>query len=293
LSPNTSPLSDYPQLGEYWRARFGTRVRRISIDAGLGCPNRKTGGCVFCSPVTFAPSSGDDRSVTRQVQEAIAGLKARGETLFAAYFQPGTNTYGDVRALAALWDEATAFEEVVALCVGTRPDCVGDEVLTRLAGYGEKLDLWLELGLQSANDATLEFLGRGHTAADFTDAVKRAHKLGIKVCAHIILGLPGETVEDEARTAGLLSKLGVEGIKLHQLEVVADTPLAKLWREGRVATLTENEYAERAVGFIHRLPTRTVLHRMAGNTLSGHYPLAPDFNRRRVLNAIRTALGKQ
>ena len=108
MTPDGNRLSDYPQLGEYWRARFGTRVRRISIDAGLGCPNRETGGCVFCSPVTFAPSSGDDRSVTQQVKEAMEALMPRGDKLFAAYFQPGTNTYGDVDTLAALWDEATA-----------------------------------------------------------------------------------------------------------------------------------------------------------------------------------------
>jgi radical SAM protein (TIGR01212 family) len=286
-------LSPYPQLGEYWRAHFGTRVRRISIDAGLGCPNRETGGCIFCSPVTFAPSSGATGTVTRQITDAMEGLKPRGDKLFAAYFQPGTNTFGDPEMLASLWEEATAFEEVVALCVGTRPDCVGNEVLERLAPYKDKHDLWLELGLQTANNRTLEYLGRGHTAEDFTDATKRAHRLGIKVCAHVILGLPGETREDEARTAGLMSELGVEGVKLHQLEVVGNTHIEKLWREGRVETLTEEDYVERVVEFIHRLPTETVLHRMAGNTLSGHLPLAPDFNRRRVLNAIRCALGKQ
>jgi radical SAM protein (TIGR01212 family) len=268
-------------------------VRRISIDAGLGCPNREAGGCIFCSPVTFAPSSGDTRSVTRQITDAIAGLKPRGDKLFAAYFQPGTNTFGDPQTLSKLWEEATAFDEVVALCVGTRPDCVDDEVLERLAHFRDKYDLWLELGLQTANNDTLKFLGRGHTAEDFTDATRRAHRLGIKVCAHVILGLPGETREDETRTANLMSELRVEGVKLHQLEVVGNTPIEKLWREGRVKTLTEEDYVQRAVEFIHRLPEETVLHRMAGNTLSGHLPLAPDFNRRRVLNAIRCALGKQ
>lgn len=284
----------YPQLGEYWKELLGMRVRRISIDAGLGCPNRAEGGCIFCSPVTFAPSSGDPRTVTEQIRAAMGRLSAKyGSSLYAAYFQPGTNTWAPIEKLSALWREATDFEEVVSLCVGTRPDCVPDEVLNLLASYKDSHDLWLELGLQSANDDTLKLIGRGHDTAQFADAVRRAHALGIQTCAHVILGLPGEDENDEQRTAALLAELGVKGIKLHQLEVNPDTPLAELWQKGEVPTLTEEEYVERAVSFIRALPPATILHRMVGGTLKDHPTLAPSFNRHRVLNRMRTLLGKQ
>lgn len=278
-----------PSLSRHWKALFGGEVRRISLDPGFSCPNRVAGGaggCAFCDPASFSPAYGDKRTVADQLDEGIAKGRARGKTLFAAYFQPRTNTYAPLERLREVWDAAAARPEVVALCVGTRPDCVPDEVLDLLAGYrGRFGEIWLELGLQSSHDATLAALGRGHDAASFAEASRRARARGLKVCAHVILGLPGETAAMEAETADFLAGLGVEGAKLHQLSIVRGTPLAESYLAGKVVCLTEAEYARRVAAFVGRLPDSIVLHRLAGDSLGG-VELAPNFNKGRVLSEI-------
>ncbi len=287
------PPEPHPSLSHYWRYRFGEPVRRISLDPGLSCPNRDgtkgTAGCAFCDPASFAPSAGDRRPVSEQLADGIRRLRARGIRRFAAYFQPRTNTYAPPQVLRSLWDQAAAFPEVVALCVGTRPDCVPDPVLDLLAGYADRFEVWLELGLQSCRNDTLERLGRGHTAEDFADACRRAGARGLKVCAHVILGLPGESPADERETARFLARLGVAGVKLHQLSVVRATPLEAVWRRGELAVLSEDGYIDRAAAFIRELPPRTVIHRMVGDTL-GERLLAPKFDKHRVIRGIRKAL---
>ncbi|MHB8763031.1 MAG: TIGR01212 family radical SAM protein [Deferrisomatales bacterium] len=285
-----SPVGRCPTLAEHWRARFGAVVRRVSLDAGCSCPNRDGtlghGGCTFCDPASFAPGAGDRRPVSEQLAQGLARLAARGVTRAAAYFQPHSNTYATPAALAAAWDAALPFPQVVALCVGTRPDCVPAPVLELLARYRERWEVWLELGLQSARDDTLRRLGRGHTAAQFADASDRARARGLRVCAHVILGLPGEGPDDELRTAEFLAGLGVDGVKLHQLAVVRGTALEAQWREGRVAVLGEDAYAERAARFVSRLPAGTVLHRLVGDT-RGPGLLSPGYDKARVLAQIR------
>ncbi len=288
------PPEPHPTLARHWRSRFGERVHRVSLDAGLSCPNRDgtigRSGCAFCDPASFSPAAGDPRPVAEQLAEGIRRLGRRGVRKVAAYFQPHTNTHGPLPRLRAAWDAVLPFPEVVALCVGTRPDAVPDPVLDLLAGYAGRLEVWLELGLQSAHDATLERLGRGHTVADFVDACQRARERGLLVCAHVILGLPGETPAHEAATAGLLAGLGVDGVKLHQLAVVRGTRLEGAWRRGEVEPLTEAAYARRAAAFVRRLPARTVLHRLVGDT-DPERLLAPRFDKARVLRAIRAGLG--
>ncbi len=287
------PLEPHPSVSRYWRLRFGETVRRISLDPGLSCPNRDgtrgTAGCAFCDPSSFAPSAGDPRPVTEQLADGIRRLRARGIRRFAAYFQPRTNTYAPPQVLRSLWDQVAAFPEVVVLCVGTRPDCVPDPVLDLLAGYTDRFEVWLELGLQSCRDATLERLGRGHTAEDFADACRRAGARGLKVCAHVILGLPGESPADERATARFVAGLGVAGVKLHQLSVVRGTPLEAAWRRGDLAVLSEHAYVDRAAAFIRELPARTVIHRLVGDTL-GDRLLAPKFDKHRVIRGIRGRL---
>jgi radical SAM protein (TIGR01212 family) len=219
----------------------------------------------------------------------MARLGRQGVNRFAAYFQPRTTTNAPLPELAAAWDAATRPPEVVALCIGTRPDCVPDPVLALLAGYAGRLEVWLELGLQSARDATLRRLNRGHDAAQFADACRRARERGLLVCAHVILGLPGEDPGDEARTAAFLAALGVEGVKLHQLAVVRGTPLEARWRAGEFAVLGEGEYVDRAAAFCRRLPPATVLHRLVGDTAADRL-LAPHFNKGRAVAAIRRRL---
>lgn len=296
MTAGAPPAPPYPTVGEHWRRRFGERVQRVSLDAGLWCPNRDgtlgTDGCTFCDPASFAPSAGDRRPVAEQLAEGIGRLRRLGIGRVAAYFQPHTNTHAPCETLRSHWDAVSAFPETAALCVGTRPDCVPDPVLDLLASYDGRFEVWLELGLQSGSDETLRRLNRGHSAADFADAAARARARGLLVCAHVILGLPGETREDEAATARFLRGVGVDGVKLRQLAVIRGTALEEAWRAGALPVLPEAEYVERAAAFVSDLPAATVLHRLAGDT-AGERLLAPQFDRRRaaaaVLHRVRAA----
>lgn len=292
-TPGGAGIARYPGLSAHWRERFGAPVHRVGLDAGLSCPNRDgslgTRGCAFCDPASFALCAGDPRPVPVQLAAGIERLRRRGVDQVAAYFQPHTNTYAPLPRLRELWDGVLPFPEVVALCVGTRPDCVPDPVLDLLGGYRTGLEIWLELGLQSARDDTLARLGRRHTAADFADACARAKRRGLRVCAHVILGLPGEGPEEEGRTAAFLAGMGIDGVKLHQLAVIRGTPLEGPWRAGVLATLSEDDYVERAAAFVRRLPAGTVLHRLVGDAPADRL-LAPHFEKGRVVQRIREAL---
>lgn len=280
----------WPSLARHWKDRFGETVRRISLDAGFDCPNQPEGGCLYCDPGSFSPSAGDARPVSVQLRVGIERLGARGIKRFAAYFQPRTNTNAPLEKLKEVWDAAAAEPQVVVLCVGTRPDCLGNGVLDLLAGYGRRFgEIWLELGLQSSHDRTLLYLNRRHDAASFMDGVLRAKERGIKVCAHVILGLPGEDGEMELATADFLRRAGVEGVKLHQLAVIPGTRLLAEYNLGKVRMLTEDEYVARAAFFVTRLERSTVIHRLVGETLGGA-EIAPNFDKNRVLASIRKRL---
>lgn len=283
----------WPSLATHWKRRFGRTVWRVPIDAGFGCPHRGAqgqGGCAFCDPASFAPSTGSVATVTKQLKAGMTRLQRKGIDRFAAYFQPHTNTFGPLARLREVWDEAAAFDEVVALCVGTRPDCVDDPVLDLLASYRERFgEIWLELGLQSANDATLTRINRGHDAAAFADGCARARARGLKVCAHVILGLPGETPDDEARTAAFVRRLGVEGVKFHHLAIVRGTALEASYADGEFEVLGPEEYARRAAAFVRGLDPGTVLHRLVGDS-AGDRLIAPRYQKQGVVEAIRALL---
>ena len=193
------------------------------------------GGCIYCNNVSFSP--GNRRlSVTEQVERGKRFLRQRyGAEQFIAYFQAYTNTYGDVRLLQRLYDEALACEDIVGLSIGTRPDCVPDAVLDMLADYASRTYLWLELGLESGHDQTLAWLNRGHTVAAFDDAVRRAQQRHLRVCAHLILGLPGESPAAMLATVRHAA-LRVEAVKLHHLHVVRHTVLEKMYHAGSDVT---------------------------------------------------------
>ncbi len=261
----------YRDLNTYLQGRFGQRVQKIALDAGFTCPNRDgtrgRGGCLYCNPRgsgTGAWSKG--LSLTAQLEAGAAGLARRyGAQKFIAYFQGFTNTYGPRERLKALYDEALAFPGVVGLSIGTRPDCLEDGVLQLLAGYARTRLLWLELGLQSAHDETLRRLNRGHDAACFAEAVRRAAAFGLEVVAHVILGLPGEGPEEMAATARFLAGLPLQGVKLHLLYVVEGSALARLYREGAYEPLTEEGFVQAAVDFLEHLPPGFVIHRLTGD----------------------------
>jgi radical SAM protein (TIGR01212 family) len=211
-----------------------------------------------------------------------------GAEKFIAYFQSFTNTYAPGEQLQALYGEALAFPQVVGLSVGTRPDCLADAVLDLLADYAQNYLVWLEIGLQSAHDATLKRINRGHGVSCFTHAVKRAAARGLETVAHVILGLPGEGRAEMTATAAYLAELPLQGVKIHLLYVAKNSALAPGYRAGTYRCLTEREYVSLAADFLELLPPRLVIHRLTGDPHPGEL-LAPDWcrDKSRVLRLIR------
>ena len=262
----------YRSLSGHLRQRFGCRVRSVTIDAGFTCPNVDgtvtTGGCAYCDNRSFSPNRRLPRaSVAAQVERGIAILGKRYKAeRFIAYFQAGTNTHGPLDKLRRLWDEALGHPLVAGLAIGTRPDSVPDPVLDLLQGYARRLPVFLELGLQTIHERSLEWMNRGHGAGAFYDAVRRCRGRGLDLCAHVILGLPGETPDDMMATAGVLAGLPVEGVKIHNLYVVKGTALADQHARGEVAILGLDEYVSLVCDFLERTPADRVIHRLSGES---------------------------
>lgn len=282
------------------KKKFGGRVHKISVDAGFGCPNRQGGrdhhGCIFCDP-GGSGAVGIERSasITEQIERAKELMRRKYRAKwFIAYFQPFSNTFGPVDHLRRCYDQALEVEDVIGLAIGTRPDCLPDDVLDLLATYHRDTYLWLELGLQSIHDKTLDDLNRGHDYACFLDAYRRAKERDLRICAHVILGLPGESRDDILATADEVARLQVDGIKLHLLHILNGTPLGELYKQGRVPMLEMQEYVELVVDFIERLPPETLIQRLTGDG-PRDILLAPlwSMNKWEVLNAIDDELERR
>jgi len=262
----------YRDYNGYLREIFGERVQKIPIDAGLSCPNRdgtiSREGCIFCDSRgsgTGAWSEGG-LSIREQVLRGRKFAEQRyGARKFIAYFQSFTNTYGPVGLLKGLYDEALDHEGMVGLAVGTRPDCVDREVIELLAHYGKRTLVWIEYGLQSAHNATLSRINRGHDVRAFERAVLESARHGLNVCAHVILGLPGEDREMMMGTARFLGSLPVRGVKIHLLYVVKGTRLASLYEDGACRVLEQGEYIDLVVDFLEYLPSNMVVQRLTGD----------------------------
>jgi len=286
-------MKPYQLYSEHLKKRFGQRVHKISIDAGFGCPNRDGGrtgsGCLFCDP-GGSGAVGIERqlNVSEQIEQGKEVMSRKYKAgQFIAYFQPFSNTLAPVSRLRTLYDEALAVEDVVGLAVGTRPDCVPSDVLDLLAEYHQKTYFWLELGLQSSHDRTLDWLQRGHDFATFAKACQEARSRGLSVCVHVILGLPGESAADMLATADVLAELQVEGVKLHLLHVLRNTPLGILYAEDKIKLLEMDEYVELVVDVMERLHPDTLIHRLTGDGPRDQL-LAPLWSLKKweVLNAI-------
>jgi radical SAM protein (TIGR01212 family) len=263
--------SRYNEFNTYLRSLFGCRVQKITIDAGLGCPNRdgtvSTGGCIYCNARgsgTGAHAAG--LSVTDQLLKGKESLSRRYKAKkFIAYFQSFSNTYAPLDKLKSLYDEALAVEDIVGLSIGTRPDCVNEPVLGLLQDYARNYLIWIEYGLQSARDNTLAMINRGHDVQCFKDTVNATLNRGIKICAHVIIGLPGENRRDVLHTAETIADLGIDGIKLHLLYVVRATPLESLYRQGKYRCLQQHEYADLVCDFLERIPAGMIIQRLTGD----------------------------
>ena len=258
----------YYSYNHFLRHRFGGRVQKVSVDARFTCPNVDgtvaVGGCVFCDNRSFSPS----RRLPRQ---AIGEQIADGIDRFIAYFQPATNTYAPPERLRRVYEEALAHKSVVGLAIGTRPDCVSDEVLDLLSEIASRTYLSLEYGLQTIHNRSLDWMNRGHHYDAFLDAMARSRNRGFEICAHVMLGLPGETRECMLATAREVARLGVYGVKIHDLYAVKNAPLAEHVARGEVSLMGRDEYVATVVDFLELLRPTTVVERTSGDAQPDYF----------------------
>ncbi|EEY72824.1 coproporphyrinogen III oxidase [Grimontia hollisae] len=284
-------------FGQDLQRRYGEKVHKLTLHGGFSCPNRDgtlgRGGCTFCNVSSFADESAQQLSVTSQlVQRASEVNRAKR---YLAYFQAYTSTYAEVEKLRVMYEDALKHADIVGLCVGTRPDCVPDAVLELLAGYQQQgYEIWLELGLQTANDKTLQRINRGHDFACYDAITRKARALGLNVCTHLIVGLPGDTKADHITTIERVIETGTDGIKLHPLHIVEGSVMAKAWRAGRLDAMSLEAYVDSASEMIIRTPAEVVFHRVSANARKPTL-LAPEWceNRWLAMTAIAKALNEK
>ena len=283
----------YYSYNFFLQQRFEGRVQKVSLDAGMTCPNVDgtvaTGGCVFCDNRSFSPSRRLPRTTIRgQLDEGIKRLKRRYKARqFLAYFQPATNTYAPVRRLRPLYEEAISEPQVVGLAIGTRPDCVPEDVLNLLSELAGRTYVSVEYGLQTIHNRSLDWMNRGHHHDAFLDAIARSRGRGFEICAHVMLGLPEESHEDMLATAREVARLKLDAVKIHNLYVVRHTPLEKQYAAGEVKLMDRDEYVETVVDFLELLPPECIVERISGEAPPDYF-IAPSWclNKPAVLRAI-------
>ena len=290
----------YFSYRDYLKQLFPFRVYKIGLDAGFTCPNRDGavahGGCVYCENRSFSPNSKDaKRSVSEQI---VSGMEFYRRLFkaekFIAYFQAYTNTYGPISLLDNLYKEALTFPDVVGLSIGTRPDCLPDEIIDLLSCYSKKTHLWVEIGLQSMHEDTLKWMNRGHSFDQFVDAITRVKLKGLRVCVHVILGFPGETHEMMMQTADILAGLNIDGLKIHHLYVAENTMLEKMYEKGGMNLLSLDEYIHTVCDFLERIPPNVAIQRLTGE-LTGDYLIAPKWGASKmvILTAIENEFARR
>ena len=261
----------YFPYNEYLRHLFGSRVQKISLDGGFTCPNVDgtvaVGGCTFCDNRSFSPSRRVRRTdIAQQIERGIEGLRRRYDVQkYLAYFQPATNTYGPLTKLRGLYEEALSDPRIVGLVIGTRPDCVPDEVLDLIDELAEKSYVSLEIGMQTIHDASLDWMNRGHHHDVFLEAMSRLEGRKFHTSLHVMLGLPGETRDMMCQTADEVARWRPAGVKIHNLYAVKRTELEGQVARGEVRLLELEEYLELLADFIERLPPETVIERISGD----------------------------
>ena len=283
----------YRSLNQTMQERFGCKVYKLALDGGLTCPNRDgtvgERGCIFCSDVGSgefaAPACGSISAQITQAKARVAKKNKGGK--YIAYFQSFTNTYGPLSYLEKIFWEAIEPDEIVALSIATRPDCLGPEVLALLSSLNERKPVWVELGLQTIHPNSARYIRRGYDLEVYDRAVRQLKEAGIEVITHVILGLPGETREQMLQTVHYVGQSGADGIKLQLLHVLEGTDLARDWREGKVPVMELEDYVLLLEDCLAVLPPELVVHRLTGD---GHKRdlLAPLWtgDKKRVLNTI-------
>ena len=287
-------MTHYFSLNDYCRKEFGKKLYKLSLDGAMTCPNRDgtvgTGGCIFCSEEGSGEFSekccGDINTQIENAKKRVAHKNKNGG--YIAYFQSFTNTYAPVEVLRPLFTAAIEPEDVVALSIATRPDCLGDDVLDLLAELNERKPVWVELGLQTIHPATARYIRRGYDLGVFDAAVQKLKARGMEVIVHQIIGLPGETEEMIFQTADHIAHSGAGGVKFHLLHVLRGTDLAADYEAGQFQTLEMEDYFRLLCACIERLPPEMVIHRLTGDGAKRDL-IAPlwSADKKRVLNALR------
>jgi radical SAM protein (TIGR01212 family) len=265
----------YNLYSQHLRELFDCKVYKVTLDAGFSCPNRdgtlSTLGCIYCDEGgSFSQAQESAWPIQKQLEIGMNKLSNRFKAKrFISYFQAYTNTYLSPEQLKLIYDQALCFEDVVGLSIATRPDCVTPEIIELVQSYAKNYYVWLEYGLQSIHNKSLKLINRGHAVDDFYKAYAMTRKYGpdINVCAHVILGLPGETKTDMILTAQKLSELGIDGAKIHLLCVLKNTTLEKIYLNGDFEPLNQQEYVTAVADFLEHLSPSITIHRMAGNGL--------------------------
>jgi len=277
---------------------FGCNVHKLAIDAGFTCPNRDghvaIGGCIYCDGRgSKLRQKGELPSVASQIASGKKYYSAHASK-FIAYFQTFTNTYAPVAKLQELYDEALGQEDVIGLSIGTRPDCLGPDVIELLGGYAKKYHIWVELGLQSIHDRTLQFINRGHNFQQFLDAVSALAGGSLNICVHIIIGLPGESDEDVLMTARALAALPIHGIKIHSMLALEGTALGETYKNNAIQIITKEKYVSLVADVLEILSPNIVIQRLTADGYRDIF-LAPDWagNKLDVLNAINKELERR
>ncbi|MCD4693119.1 MAG: TIGR01212 family radical SAM protein [Calditrichales bacterium] len=261
----------YNTFSYYQKKKYGERVQKVTVNAGFTCPNRDgmlgTGGCIYCNNESFNPGYNDpNKSITWQIEQGVEFLKRRYRKLnkFIVYFQPYSNTYASLDTLKSYYEEALSHPEVIGLTIGTRPDCVDEAKIAYLEKLAKNYDITIEYGLESISNETLIKINRGHNYQTYIDALKLTAGRGIKICTHIILGFPWENHELWLRTAETLSDYPFDFLKIHQLHVVKNTALARMYEHNPFKLLSWIEYIELIIEFLERLNPRIVIQRLFG-----------------------------
>lgn len=285
-------------LSEYLKSEYGEKIYKLSLCSGCTCPNRDgtvgTGGCTFCSEGGSGEFAAAPGPLNEQIADAKRRIAAKTDAhRFIAYFQSFTNTYGDPDHLRRIYREAILRDEIAVLSLGTRPDCLGDEIMDLLQELNQIKPVWVELGLQTIHEKTALRINRGYPLPVFEEAVRKLKQAGLQVIVHVILSLPAEDREDMLETARYLSALkpGIDGIKLQMLNILEGTAMAEEYKEHPFPLLTMEEYAEIVCEMIRILPDDIVIHRLTGDG-PGNLLIAPEWvrNKKKVLNTIHRRL---
>jgi hypothetical protein len=261
----------YNKFSDYLKERFGEKVYKVSVDAGFSCPNRdgklSEEGCVFCDNRTFNAYFGHKPV---PLKEQIAnGIKFGGSRYrakkFLVYFQANTNTYASIEELKNIYDTINEFSNVVGLMIGTRPDCIDENILDLIESYSVNYEVWLEYGLQSIHDKTLKLINRNHTYKDFLKAYELTKGRNIKICPHVILGLPHESNSDMLETAKEIARLKPDAVKIHPLHIVKGTALEKIYKKDKFKIYSLGEYFDLLIEFLRRLYPKTIIARLTAD----------------------------